>query len=120
MKREDCFLDALLLYDNKYINFFKKYFFNLMNILNNIYKDCFVSNGPNRILDEFVKMLTDAGGAAKNIRKEADVFFRTQLDKAVQKMDVVKREEFEVLKSMLAKAEEERKSLVERLEKLEK
>ena len=63
-----------------------------------------MSNGPNRILDEFAKMMTDAAGAAQGLRKEAETVFRAQAERMVNSMDLVQREEFEAMREMAVKA----------------
>ncbi len=52
-----------------------------------------MSTGPNRILDEFAKLMTDAAGAAQGVRKEVEGAFRAQGEKLLNSMDLVKREE---------------------------
>ena len=79
-----------------------------------------MSNNSNRILDEFAKILTDAGGAARSFRDEAENVLRTQMEKMVYKLDLVKREEFEVLKDMVVKYQRENHELYKRIEDLEK
>ncbi|MEP4560581.1 MAG: accessory factor UbiK family protein, partial [Nitratireductor sp.] len=54
-----------------------------------------MSNGPNRILDDFAKLLTDAAGAAQGVRNEVETAFRAQAERILNSMDVVQREEFE-------------------------
>ena len=35
-----------------------------------------MSTGPNRILDEFAKLMTDAAGAAQGVRREVETAFK--------------------------------------------
>ena len=35
-----------------------------------------MSTGPNRIFDDFAKLMTDAAGAAQGLRQEAETAFR--------------------------------------------
>lgn len=67
--------------------------------------------GPNRILDEFAKLLTDAAGAAQGVRREVETAFRAQAEKILNTMDVVQREEFESARDMAVKARAENKRL---------
>jgi BMFP domain-containing protein YqiC len=78
-----------------------------------------MSNGPNRILDEFAKLLTDAAGAAQGVRREMETAFRSQAERILNSMDVVQREEFEAVREMAVKARAENKRLATRIDELE-
>ena len=78
-----------------------------------------MSTGPNRILDEFAKLMTDAAGAAQGVRREVETAFRSQAEKMLNGMDVVQREEFEAARDMAVKARAENKRLSARLDALE-
>lgn len=78
-----------------------------------------MSNGPNRILDEFAKLMTDAAGAAQGVRREVETAFRAQAEKMLNSMDVVQREEFEAAREMAVKARAENKALAARVAALE-
>ena len=77
------------------------------------------SHGPNRILDEFAKLMTDAAGAAQGVRREMETAFRGQAERILNSMDVVQREEFDALRDMVVKAREENAALTARIEALE-
>jgi BMFP domain-containing protein YqiC len=77
------------------------------------------TTGPNRILDEFAKLMTDAAGAAQGVRREVETAFRSQAEKILNTMDVVQREEFEAARDMAVKARAENKALTARIEALE-
>ena len=78
-----------------------------------------MSNGPNRIFDEFARLMTDAAGAAQGVRREVETAFRTQAERILNSMDVVQREEFEAARDMAVKAREENEKLTERIAALE-
>ncbi|TGQ54375.1 accessory factor UbiK family protein [Mesorhizobium sp. M1C.F.Ca.ET.193.01.1.1] len=78
-----------------------------------------MSNGPNRILDEFAKLMTDAAGAAQGVRREVETAFRGQAERILNSMDVVQREEFEAAREMAVKAREDNIQLAARIEALE-
>ncbi len=78
-----------------------------------------MSNGPNRILDDFAKLLTDAAGAAQGVRNEVETAFRAQAERILNSMDVVQREEFEAVREMAIKARAENKTLAARLAEIE-
>jgi BMFP domain-containing protein YqiC len=63
--------------------------------------------------------MSNAAGAAQNVRKEFDSLVRTQIERAMSGMDVVQREEFEAVKQMAAKAREENERLQQRIAQLE-
>ncbi|MDR7034816.1 accessory factor UbiK family protein [Mesorhizobium sp. BE184] len=78
-----------------------------------------MSTGPNRILDEFAKLVTDAAGAAQGVRREVETAVRAQAERILGSMDVVQREEFEAVRDMATKAREENAKLAARIEALE-
>ena len=78
-----------------------------------------MSTGPNRIMDEFAKLMTDAAGAAQGVRKEVETAFHAQAERWMNSMDLVKREEFEVVREMAIKARDENDALLKRSEALE-
>lgn len=78
-----------------------------------------MTNGTNRILDEFAKMVTDAAGAAQGVRREFETVFRSQAERMLNSMDLVQREDFEAVREMAVKAREENMILAARIEALE-
>jgi BMFP domain-containing protein YqiC len=79
-----------------------------------------MTNGSNRILDDFAKLLTDAAGAAQGVRKEVETAIRAQMERILNSMDVVQRDEFEAVRQMAVKAREENAALTARIDALEK
>lgn len=78
-----------------------------------------MTTGPNRILDEFAKLMTDAAGAAQGVRREVETAFRAQAERVLGSMDVVQREEFEAVRDMALKARAQNEELAIRLAALE-
>lgn len=78
-----------------------------------------MSTGPNRILDEFAKLMTDAAGAAQGVRKEVETAVHAQAERWLNNLDLVKREEFDVVRDMAIKARDENDALLARIEALE-
>lgn len=78
-----------------------------------------MTTGPNRILDDFAKLMTDAAGAAQGVRREVETAFRSQAERILNSMDIVQREEFEAMRDMAVKARAENKKLAARLDALE-
>jgi len=77
------------------------------------------SQGPNRFLDEFAKLMTDAAGLAQGVQKEAETAFRAQGERVMAKMDLVQREDFDVVRDMASRARLENEELKELLSALE-
>jgi BMFP domain-containing protein YqiC len=77
------------------------------------------TTGPNRILDELAKLVTDAAGAAQGVRREVETAFKSQAEKILNSMDVVQREEFEAMREMAIKARADAKRLAARVDALE-
>ena len=79
-----------------------------------------MTNGPNRILDDFARLMTDAAVAAQGVRNEIETAMRAQAERVLNSMDVVQREEFEAVREMAAWARDENEALMQRVEALEK
>ncbi len=73
----------------------------------------------NRILDDLAKLMTDAAGAAQGVRREMQGAVRSQVEKLLADVDVVRREEFEAVKAMAEKARAENERLAARLAEME-
>lgn len=78
-----------------------------------------MSTGPNRMLDDFAKLMTDAAGAMQGVGREFETMFRAQAEKFLNGMDLVKREEFEAVRAMAEAAREENEALAARIAALE-
>ncbi len=77
------------------------------------------TTGPNRIFDEFAKLMTDAAGAAQGVKREMETAFRAQAERFLSTMDLVQREEFDAVREMAVKAREENDRLAARIASLE-
>ena len=73
----------------------------------------------NRFFDEMARLMNDAAGVAQGARREFDALLRTQAERVLGNLDVVKREEFEAVKEMARLAREENEALKARLAALE-
>jgi BMFP domain-containing protein YqiC len=78
-----------------------------------------MNQGPNRLFDEFAKLMTDAAGAAQGLRREIETAFKSQAERFLNEMDLVKREDFEAVREMAALARSENEALKARLDALE-
>lgn len=78
----------------------------------------------NKVFEDFMKLAGSAMGTAFNSASEMKNQFNqtvnAQIEEFLAKHDLVTREEFEVVKEMAAKAAQENKELLKRIEKLEK
>jgi BMFP domain-containing protein YqiC len=73
----------------------------------------------NKIFDELGRLMNDAAGVAQGVRREVDTVMRTQAERVLRDLDVVRREEFEAVKEMARLAREENEVLKARLAALE-
>jgi BMFP domain-containing protein YqiC len=72
-----------------------------------------------RFFDELAKLMTNATGAAQGMRKEVDTLVQAQVERVLNNLELVKREELDVVKDMALKAREENEMLARRLAELE-
>ena len=56
-----------------------------------------------KILSDLSKMAVDAMGTFSGIKKEVNTIVRLRIDKTINKMKLVRRDEFEILKKMVQK-----------------
>jgi BMFP domain-containing protein YqiC len=73
----------------------------------------------NRFYDEFARLMTEAAGVAQGVRREAGNVFRSQMERFVADLDLVKREEFDVVRDLASKARAENEKLAARVAELE-
>ncbi|MGO3933975.1 accessory factor UbiK family protein [Rhodopseudomonas pseudopalustris] len=73
----------------------------------------------NRLFDEIGRLMNDAAGAAQGVKREIETVVRTQAERVLRDLDLVKREEFEVVKDMAKLAREENDALKARIAALE-
>ena len=73
----------------------------------------------NPFLDDLAKVANSAMGALSGVKDEAQARFRDQVAKILDGMDIPRRDEFEAVKAMAAKARTENERLAARLAELE-
>jgi len=73
----------------------------------------------NRFFDEVARLMNDAAGAAQGVRREFETLFRSQAERILRELDVVRREDFEAVKDMARTAREENEALKARVAALE-
>ena len=76
-------------------------------------------SGNRRIFDDVAKLATSAAGLVQGAGREAEMLLRQRLERLLDRMDLVTREEFDVVKAMAAKARSENEALSKRLAALE-
>jgi BMFP domain-containing protein YqiC len=73
----------------------------------------------NRFFDEVARLMNDTAGAAQGMRREVETLFRSQADRIMRELDLVRREDFEAVKEMARIAREENEALKVRVAALE-
>jgi BMFP domain-containing protein YqiC len=72
-----------------------------------------------RFFDELAKVMTNAAGAAQGLRRELDTIVQNQVERVLNNLEVVKRDDFEAVRAMAQKAREENDRLALRIAELE-
>jgi hypothetical protein len=73
----------------------------------------------NPFLDDLAKMANGAVGALSGVKDEVEARVRDQIAKILDGMDIPRREEFEAVKAMAAKAREENEALKQQIADLQ-
>jgi BMFP domain-containing protein YqiC len=73
-----------------------------------------------RFFDEMAKLMSNAAGAAQGVRREIDTLVKAQVERVLNDIGVVKREELDVVRDMAQKAREENDRLAARVAELER
>jgi BMFP domain-containing protein YqiC len=73
----------------------------------------------NRLFDEMARLMNDAAGVASGVRREFETLFRSQAERILRDLNVVRREEFEAIKEAVRLAREENEALKARIAALE-
>jgi BMFP domain-containing protein YqiC len=72
-----------------------------------------------RFFDELAKLMSNAAGAAQGLRRELDTLVKSQVERVLNDVGAVRREEFDVVRDMAQKAREENDRLAARVAELE-
>jgi BMFP domain-containing protein YqiC len=73
-----------------------------------------------RFFDEVAKLMNSAAGAAQGVRREIDTLVKSQVERVLNELEVVKRDEFDAVKEMASRAREENDRLLGRIAELER
>jgi BMFP domain-containing protein YqiC len=73
----------------------------------------------NRLFDDLARVATGALGALTGVRDEVETRMREQFERILARMNLVRREEFDAVQAMAAKARAEQEALAVRVAELE-
>jgi len=73
----------------------------------------------NKFLEDMARMASGAAGGFLDLKRDIEAMISAQLEKLLQKMNLVTKEEFDTVQGMLAKSRAEQEEIKKRLEKLE-
>ena len=79
----------------------------------------FMTTTSSRFFDELAKVMTNAAGAAQGLRRELDTIVQNQVERVLNNLEVVKRDDFEAVRAMAQKAREENDRLAARIAEIE-
>ena len=78
-----------------------------------------MSSAGTKFFDEVAKLFSGAAGLAQGLREEVDSLVKSQMERLIADMELVKREEFEVVKEMASRARAEVDALKVKVAELE-
>ena len=73
----------------------------------------------NRLFDDLAKVATGALGALTGVREEIEARMREQFERILDRMNLVRREEFDAVQAMAQKARATQEALEQRVAQLE-
>jgi BMFP domain-containing protein YqiC len=82
-------------------------------------KERVMTQKSGRLFDDLSRLVSDASGVAKGVRREAETVLKGQAERLLAVMDVVTREEFEAVKQMAVIARDENERLERRIKEIE-
>jgi BMFP domain-containing protein YqiC len=74
----------------------------------------------NKFFDDMARIASGAAGGFMEMKREMEAMVSHQLEKILQKMNLVTREEFDTVQGMLSKARKEQEEMKKKLEEMEK
>lgn len=66
-----------------------------------------MASTSNRIFDDLGKLMNEAAGVADGVRREIETVVRSQAERFIADMDLVKREDFDALRELVQNQGEE-------------
>ena len=73
-----------------------------------------------KFFNNIEELLSNTAGAASGVKKEIDVIVKSQVEKLLNGLEVVERDEIDAMKEMLIKEREKNDELEEKINSLEK
>jgi BMFP domain-containing protein YqiC len=73
----------------------------------------------NKLVDDLAKLFSGALGAAAGLKGEVEARLRQPMERLIRQMDLVSREEFEVVRALAETARGEQEALAQRVAELE-
>ena len=70
-----------------------------------------MTSPSSRFFDELAKVMTNAAGAAQGARREVDNLVKAQIERVLADIQIVQREEFDVVRDMASMARTENEAL---------
>jgi BMFP domain-containing protein YqiC len=64
-------------------------------------------SASNRIFDDLGKLMNDAAGVADGVRREIETMVKSQAERFINDMDLVKREDYDALRELVQAQGEE-------------
>jgi BMFP domain-containing protein YqiC len=71
-----------------------------------------------RLFDELGKLMNNAAGVADGVRREIETAVKSQLERVINDMDLVKREDYDALRELVQAQSAELKALAAEVEAL--
>lgn len=72
-------------------------------------------NESGKIFDDIGRLMNEAAGVAEGMRREVETAVRSQMERVVNDLDLVKREDYDALREMVLKQDAEIKTLQKEL-----
>src|SRR5579864_4403800 len=88
-------------------------------MLADVAKEALAMQTENRLFDDLARVATGALGALTGVREEIEARMREQFERILDRMNLVRREEFDAVQAMAAKARAAQEALEQRVALLE-
>src|SRR5579864_37997 len=88
-------------------------------MLADVAKEALAMQTENRLFDDLAKVATGALGALTGVREEIEARMREQFERILDRMNLVRREEFDAVQAMAQKARAAQEALEQRVAQLE-
>lgn len=73
-----------------------------------------------RLFDDFARLASGAAGSIADMKREVEALVMDKVEKLLARMNLVRREEYEVTRAMAEKARAEQEQIAAKLAELEK